>query len=173
MPTIRKPLHVHIKLHGQDISGSPVSFNVSPAAPSSSKCKLARTVPPESDPIIEKLPIAVSVTLFDKYGNQLDHGGVRVDAKASGIGVSGAKVEDNKDGTYTISLTAGPPGEIKIAIRIDGNELPPYLLNVQKSPDRDEDRARADGAKEEKEAADEEEDEAAPGEAPAPAVAVD
>ena len=68
---------------------------------------------------------------------------MRVDAKASGIGVSGAKVEDNKDGTYTISLVAGPPGEIKIAIRIDGNELPPYLLNVQKSPERGDGEAAA------------------------------
>lgn len=124
------------RLHGDDITGSPVSFHVAPAAPSSSKCKLLRTVPPEDEFILEKMPIEVRVTLFDKYGNQLDHGGVRVDAKASGIGVSGAKVEDNKDGTYTISLTAGPPGEIKIAIRIDGNELPPYLLTVQKSPER-------------------------------------
>lgn len=60
---------------------------------------------------------------------------MRVDAKASGVGVSGAKVEDNKDGTYTISLTAGPPGEIKVVVRIDGNDLPPYLLTVQRAPE--------------------------------------
>ena len=140
-PTRAGEHFVHIKLHGQDISGSPVSFHLAPAAPSSSKCRLKRILPPEDEPLIEKQAIEVRVTLFDRYGNQLDHGGVRVDAKASGIGVSGAKVEDNKDGTYTISLVAGPPGEIKIAIRIDGNELPPYLLNVQKSPERGEGEA--------------------------------
>ena len=126
---------IHIKLNGQDITGSPVSFTVAPAAPSSSKCKLTRVVPHEDEPLWEKSPIAIKVTLFDKYSNQLDHGGVRVDAKASGVGVSGAKVEDNKDGTYTISLTAGPPGEIKVTIRIDGNDLPPYALNVQRNPE--------------------------------------
>ena len=55
-----------------------------------------------------------------RTAHRLDHGGVRVDAKASGVGVSGAKVEDNKDGTYAITLTAGPPGEIRVTIRIDG-----------------------------------------------------
>ena len=225
---IRSGTHlVYIKLDGEDITGSPVSFNVAPAAPSSSKCKLARAVPPEvrtrthahmhararwhgatawgegstwlihsaralppshppsptphqhcthiaptphpdlsplnshslplpltcslptaplspptprlacpqNEPLLEKSPIAIIVTLFDKYGNQLDHGGVRVDAKASGVGVSGAKVEDNKDGTYTISLTAGPPGEVKVTVRIDGNDLPPYILTVVKAPE--------------------------------------
>ena len=132
----RAGLHnVHVKLNGQDITGSPVSFVVTPAAPSSSKCKLMRSVPPENEPLWEKSPIAIVVTLFDKYGNQLDHGGVRVDAKASGVGVSGAKVEDNKDGTYTITLQAGPPGEVKVTVRIDGNDLPPYQLNVQRNPD--------------------------------------
>ena len=66
------------------------------------RCKLTRAEPPESEPLLEKTPIAIRATLFDKYSNQLDHGGVRVDAKASGVGVSGAKVEDNKDGTYAI-----------------------------------------------------------------------
>jgi hypothetical protein len=47
-------------------------------------------------------------------------------------------VEDNKDGTYTISLTAGPPCEIKVTVRIDGNDLPPYVLTVQKNPDQQE-----------------------------------
>ena len=134
---IRSGTHlVYVKLDGQDISGSPVSFDVEPAGPSSNKCKVTRVVPPENDPIIEKSPIAILVTLFDKYGNQLDHGGVRVDAKASGVGVSGAKVEDNKDGTYTISLTAGPPGEIKVTVRIDGNDLPSHNLLVLKNPEQ-------------------------------------
>ena len=110
------------------------------------RCKLTRADPPESEPLLEKTPIAIRATLFDKYSNQLDHGGVRVDAKASGVGVSGAKVEDNKDGTYTISLIAGPPGEIKVTVRIDGNDLPPYVLMVQKSPELIEQQAA--GAKE-------------------------
>lgn len=137
--------NVYIKLDGVNISGSPVSFNVDPAAPSSNKCKVERSVPPEQEPIMEKQPIHIIVTLYDKYGNQLDHGGVRVDAKASGIGVSGAKVEDNKDGTYTISLVAGPPGEIKVAVRIDGNDLPPYNLVVQKNPNKEDASAGAVG----------------------------
>ena len=134
-PTKAGTHHVHILLGTEDVAGSPVKFTVLPAAPSASKCKLMTVEPPENSPLIEKMPIAIRATLFDKYGNQLDHGGVRVDAKASGVGVSGAKVEDNKDGTYTITMTAGPPGEIKVTVRIDGNDLAPYLLTVLKNPE--------------------------------------
>jgi len=134
---------VYMKLGGQDITGSPVSFAITPAAPSSSKCKLSREMPPENEPLWEKSQIALKATLLDKYGNQLDHGGVRVDAKASGVGVSGAKTEDNKDGTYTISLTSGPPGEIKVTVRIDGNDLQPFLLNVQRNPESQQDASAA------------------------------
>ena len=130
--------HVHIRLHGQDISGSPVSFSVTPAGPASSKCKLNRTQPPEDEPLMEKSPIAILVTLFDKFGNQLDRGGIRVDAKASGVGVSPAKVEDNKDGTYTVTMTAGPAGEIKVIVRIDGNDLAPMILTAQKPREEEE-----------------------------------
>jgi len=134
---------VHIKLHGQDISGSPVSFTVAPAGPSASKCKLSRFMPPESEPLLEKSPISILVTLFDKFSNQLDKGGIRVDAKASGVGVSPAKVEDNKDGTYMVTMTAGPAGEIKVIVRIDGTDLPPYLLTATKRTD-EEDLAKED-----------------------------
>lgn len=137
-PTRSGTHQVHIKLDGINITGSPVSFNVVSGGPSSSKCKVTRAVPPEAEPILEKQPIAITVTLYDKYGNQVEHGGVRVDAKASGIGVSSSKTEDNNDGTYTISLTAGPPGEIKVAVRIDGNDLPPYVLTVQKNPNKED-----------------------------------
>ena len=134
-PTKAGVHQVHIKLNGHDIRDSPVSFSVAPAAAAASKCKLTRGEPPESEALLEKQPFTIRATLFDKYGNQLDHGGVRVDAKASGVGVSGAKVEDMKDGTYTISLTAGPPGEIKITVRIDGTDLPPFVVTVIKNPE--------------------------------------
>lgn len=62
---------------------------------------------------------------------QLDRGGVRVDAKASGVDVSPAKVEDNSNGTYTINLTVGLPGEVKVLVRVDGTDLPSYMLVVQ------------------------------------------
>jgi len=145
-PTRAGMHYVHVRLGGQDITGSPVSFEVVPAAPAKSKCKVRRALPPEDEPLMEKANICIEVTLYDKYSNQLKHGGVRVDAKASGVGVSGAKVEDNKNGTYSVTLTAGPPGEIRVVIRIDGDELTPYLLTVQRNPEPERGEGGADAA---------------------------
>jgi len=112
---------VHIRLHGEEISGSPVSFYVSPAAPNSQKCYLSR--PADAEPTLINQPCDILLTTHDKYGNQLDRGGVRVDAKAAGVAATACTVEDHKDGTYTIRLTAGAPGEVKVTARIDSVEI--------------------------------------------------
>ena len=43
------------------------------------------------------------------------------------------QVDDNQDGTYTISFSVGPAGDVKVAVRIGGTDLPPYLLTVNPS----------------------------------------
>ena len=113
---------VHLRLGGEEISGSPVSFKVVPGAPSVSKCYITKP----SHQALEKVPYPIVVTLVDKYGNQLDRGGVRVDAKALGAAAS-AQVEDRKDGTYLINVTGGAPGEVKLSVRIDSVELTPNI----------------------------------------------
>jgi len=112
---------VHLKLFGEEITGSPVSFYVSPSVPNSQKCYLSR--PPDAEPTLINQPCDILLTTHDKYGNQLDRGGVRVDAKAAGVAASACTVEDHKDGTYTIRLTAGAPGEVKVTARIDSVEI--------------------------------------------------
>lgn len=120
---VRAGTHVvHIKLHGEEISGSPVSFKVTPGGPSVQKCYLTK---PEKQ-AIEKVPFPIVATLVDKYGNKLDRGGVRVDAKA--LGTATAAVEDRKDGTYLITITAAAPGEVKLTVRIDSTELTPTMV---------------------------------------------
>lgn len=113
---------VHIKLNGKPISGSPVSFKVTPGAPSVSKCFITKP----THQALEKVPYPIVVTLVDKYGNQLDRGGVRVDAKALGAAAS-ASVDDRRDGTYMINVTGGAPGEVKLSVRIDSVELTPTI----------------------------------------------
>ena len=66
---------VHILLYGQDITGSPVSLRLAQFGP-----------PGEVLPSTSEEPTLVNhqcgtLTTHDKHGNQLDRGGVRVDAK--------------------------------------------------------------------------------------------
>ena len=99
---------VHILLYGQDITGSPVSFYVSPSSAHPGKCYLSRA---SEEPTLVNHQCEITLTTHDKYGNQLDRGGVRVDAKAQGVAAGQCTVEDHKDGTYTIRLTAALRGE--------------------------------------------------------------
>ena len=112
---------VHILLYGVEITGSPVSFKVLAAQPNAPKCYLSR--PPDAEPTLINQMCDVKLTTHDKYGNQLERGGVRVDAKAAGIAVSTCTVVDHKNGTYTISLTAGAPGEVKVTCRVDSVDI--------------------------------------------------
>jgi hypothetical protein len=121
---------VHILLHGEEITGSPVAFYVSPATPNSQKCYLSRADP---EPVPVNTPCDILLKTHDKYGNQLDRGGVRVDAKAAGIAASACTVEDHKDGTYTIRLTAGAPGEVKVTARIDSVEIKTFSVFFKKA----------------------------------------
>ena len=120
---IRAGMHVvHIKLHGEEVTGSPVEFKVTPGPPSVSKCYLTKP----DRVAVEKIPLPIVATLVDKYGNKLDRGGVRVDAKALGAAAA-TTVEDRKDGSYIINITAGAPGEVKLTVRIDSVELSPTM----------------------------------------------
>jgi len=111
---------VHVLLAGAQITGSPVEFEVSPAAPNPQKCYMSRADP---EPVLINTMCDILLTTHDKYGNQLDRGGVRVDAKAAGVAAGQCTTEDHKDGTYTIRLTAGAAGEVKVTARIDSVEI--------------------------------------------------
>ena len=107
--------------------------------PLSSKCKLTRIEPPEGQPLVENSTLTVLLALCDNKGSPLmSSAGVRVEASCRGLGMSsGAKVQDNKDGTQTISATVGPPGLVKLLVRVDKApvaELSPQLLTVVKKP---------------------------------------
>ena len=91
------------------------------------------------------MPIPIVATLVDKYGNRLDRGGVRVDAKALGAAAN-TVVEDRKDGTYLITITAGAPGEVKLTVRIDSVELTPTMTVTVVRAGLAEEQAEAEAA---------------------------
>ena len=117
---------VHILLHGEEITGSPVSFKVLAAAPNPQKSYLTR--PADAGPTLINQQCEITLITHDKYGNQLEKGGVRVDAKSSGVAAGACTTEDHKDGTYTIRLTAGAPGEVKVNARIDSVEIKMFAV---------------------------------------------
>lgn len=71
--------------------------------------------PPRPAPALDggQVPIPIVATLVDKYGNRLDRGGVRVDAKALGAAAT-STVEDRKDGTCPHSTAPNPSKEFAL-----------------------------------------------------------
>ena len=118
---------VHFLLGGDEITGSPVEFDVTPAAAVGSKSRLH--VPP--DPAIVGQPCKLTLESIDKYGNKLDAGGARVDARANGPGVSACETEDHENGTYTITFTAAVVGETRVIVRLDNMEMAPLKIMFQ------------------------------------------
>jgi len=134
---------VHVTLEGQELAGSPVSFSVSSGPPFASNCVLERLFPPDSTPITEKMPISIDMKLFDRHGNPVLRPGVRIEAKVTVPGAfAESSVRDNEDGTHRISFTSGHAGEIRLITRVEGVELPPYVLTAVKSADSSTDGAQ-------------------------------
>lgn len=114
-----------INLHGAPIKGSPLQFAVRPAAPVASKSYLVPPPHPSAH-----VPVEVLLQLVDKYGNDVERGEVRVDAKAFGPKASECQVIDCENGTYTITFTASVPGDYKVQVRLENTEMAPCHINI-------------------------------------------
>ena len=73
----------------------------------------------------------VLLQLVDKFGNDVEKGEVRVDAKAFGPKASECNVEDKQDGTYKIIFTAGVPGDYRVQVRLENMEMTPLTVKVE------------------------------------------
>ena len=103
---------VHVMLLGEPIEGSPVEFDVGPAAHDAASCVL---IPPEEPLYIEGKYVARLET-YDQYGNEAHDAGAQVAAKINYVkqGVhdatvlnqynSAVSVDDLQNGTYAISI---------------------------------------------------------------------
>lgn len=102
-PTLAGVHTLHICLHGHEISGSPLSFEVSPApfgdTPGDNKSVAKCTLRQKSDtPTVVNSACHVFLTTIDRYGNKLTKGGCRIEAKGFGSSASNCAVDDLKDG---------------------------------------------------------------------------
>ena len=118
---------MHVRLSNEDVAGSPLFFDVIPAAPIGSRSKL--TLIGSATPIVNT-PIELRLVLFDRYSNELRVGGVRVEAKIYGSKASECAVVDNDNGSFTLSFTAGVAGDYKAQVRVENNEMAPLTIKV-------------------------------------------
>jgi len=117
-----------VKLAGVDVQGSPITFSVVPSQALASKSML--NVHTMEVPLLTHNPCNLLVQLVDRFGNTLEKGGARVDARALGAAAGTCTTEDRKDGTYLISFQVQAAGDYKVSVRLENkDELAPLTLN--------------------------------------------
>ena len=130
VPTTAGSHEIQVSLMCREMT--PIRFSVHPASAYCPRCTIE--VDPtgwllDGRPIhLCSFPCEVHITLYDRFNNRLDHGGVRVDARARGVGASACLVNDNRDGTYTVVFIKSAPGDVRLDTRVDGYELRPLVV---------------------------------------------
>ena len=114
-----------IQLHGSPIIGSPLQFDVKPGPAVAARSTLSL-----SKEAVAHTPIEVVLQLVDKYGNNVERGEVRVDAKAFGPKASECQVVDCETGQYTLTFTASVPGDYKVQVRLENVDMTPLPVHV-------------------------------------------
>ena len=120
----------HILLHGQPIASSPHPFVVRPGTPYAANCRLLHPTAVGLPAPVTSTPCEVIMQLVDKYGNDVERGDVRLDAKAFGPKASECQTVDCGDGTYKITFTPSVVGDYRLQARLENVEMAPLVLHV-------------------------------------------
>jgi len=102
---------IAVTLEGKPIKGSTFRVDINPGAWAGKS-------------IMETFSFVVRA--FDKRGKPLSVGGARIKAavtKPNGQACNETKLEDNKNGSYTISYKARETGNYSVAVTIDGKDI--------------------------------------------------
>ena len=133
---------VHVRLDGENITGSPFTFMATPGQPVAHK---SRIIKPNNASIVNT-PCIITLEAVDVFGNPIDVGGATVVARALGTGVSGCDVADNEDGTYHVTFTSTVVGECRVIVRLDNKEMNPVTVQFEKEKEGTEVGAEAEAA---------------------------
>ena len=127
-PQLKGRHTMRVELNGQQISQSPFRFSVLAGSPMAQKSRIRQV----TEPGIVGQTCVLMLETTDKFGNAVEVGGASIAARALGTGVSPCVVEDNQNGTYSLSFTSNVVGDARVIVRLDNVEMPPFLVNFVK-----------------------------------------
>ena len=136
---------VRLRLGAVELPGSPIGVRIEPGSVSARHCYIAHdatraaadasAVSPGGGRLPMRVP-ALTLLTADCWGNPVTHGGVVVTAKMSGPGACSTAVEDNLDGSYTVSWSAVLSGIYRVGVLVGGAHVTgsPFAVQVKVSP---------------------------------------
>jgi hypothetical protein len=142
---------LQVRLQGEPIQGSPITFNVLAAAASVAQSELVTPDLSEGHCVAgSEVPVTARILTRDKYGNACAMGGLRIQGRLQLVKASAndltilmpnnhtVTIEDNDDGTYAVLVTVMMPCTVKLIVNMDkdmpgsSGELPPLQLTFAK-----------------------------------------
>jgi hypothetical protein len=135
---------MHVRLAGAPIAGSPVDFECIPNLPDIGRSSYELPTDPEcpvSNALFSQRKYSILLTVKDRCGNRVDHGGAAVAGRLQSANLPPQQealleVEDHEDGTYDISLFLKGACDPKVIISLDkdrqgegGGEFAPIAMS--------------------------------------------
>ena len=135
---------MHVRLAGAPIAGSPVDFECIPNLPDIGRSSYELPTDPEcpiSNALFSQRKYSILLTVKDRCGNRVDHGGAAVAGRLQSANLPPnqealLEVEDHEDGTYDISMFLKGACDPKVIISLDkdrqgegGGEFAPIAMS--------------------------------------------
>lgn len=122
---------LYIKIHNQDVAGTPLEFTSFPGPVSGSNCHV-EGVP--SQPIVAGVGFSLTIRTYDAYNNPLTEGGATIILSLAPNYSENTvdPVQDNNDGSYAVNILMTIAGNYKLNIRISNQDVAdaPYDISV-------------------------------------------
>ena len=123
--------HLHVRLGGAPVRGSPAAILVRPAAASARHSWVAAAAETRVRPGDR---VSVTVVTADAYANPIRAGGGRVAAKVLGACPGSAGVVDHGDGAYTLSFVPRVSGAHALSVMVGGAPVADSPLRFDAGP---------------------------------------
>ena len=126
-PCVTEDMTFAISMSVKDVSEKLFNgYAIDDVVASSGNCKASFTDEPDS-PKIGK-PLTIAITCYDKYNKSVKHGGQVIKPTISGVEVDDVTVNDNNDGSHTVSFAPRQGGVMKFEATINGHPAPSCSL---------------------------------------------
>eukprot|EP00698_Gefionella_okellyi_P016092 TRINITY_DN457_c0_g1_i1.p1 TRINITY_DN457_c0_g1~~TRINITY_DN457_c0_g1_i1.p1 ORF type:complete len:4209 (-),score=1181.95 TRINITY_DN457_c0_g1_i1:57-12683(-) len=125
--------NLHVSLQGKPVGGSPFELLVQPTPTYAPSCTAGGTG--LSHGIIVNSTAKLAIQARDKLGNERIGGGDTFLVKLTGAATINASVEDNDNGTYTVSFVPPTVGDYKMSITFNQKDIQGSPFTVSALPD--------------------------------------
>ena len=128
-PCVTEDMTFAISMSVKDIGNKLFNgYAVDDVVASPGNCKASFTDEPNPPRLKIGKPSTIAIVCYDKYNKRVKHGGQVIKPTISGVEVSDVTVNNNNDGSHTVSFSPRQGGMMKFEVTINGRPTPSCSL---------------------------------------------